>query len=69
MERKIGEIFTYGDKRYQVVKDITCKGCAFIKNGSCYSLNGLLGPCDYTKRTDKTDIIFKEINNMEIKNN
>ena len=69
MERKIGEIFTCDDKTYQVIKGITCNGCAFIKNGGCYSLNELLGPCDYTKRTDKTDIIFKEINNMEIKNN
>lgn len=65
MERKIGEIFTCDGKTYQVVKGITCNGCAFIKNGGCYSLNELLGPCDYTKRTDKTDIIFKEINNME----
>lgn len=69
MERKIGEIFTCDGKTYQVIKGITCNGCAFIKNGGCYSLNELLGPCDYTKRTDKTDIIFKEINNMEIKNN
>ena len=28
-----------------------------------------LGPCAYTERTDKTSIIFKLINNMEIKNN
>lgn len=69
MERKIGEIFTCNGKTYQVVKGITCKGCDFIKNGSCYSLEELLGPCDYTKRTDKTYIIFKEINNMEIKDN
>lgn len=69
MERKLGEIFTCDGKTYQVVKGITCDGCAFIKNGGCYSLNELLGPCDYTKRTDKTGIIFKEINNMEIKNN
>lgn len=69
MERKIGEIFTCDGKTYQVVKGITCNGCVFIKNGDCRSLNELLGPCDYTKRTDKTDIIFKEINNMEIKNN
>nr|UVN05173.1 MAG: hypothetical protein [Bacteriophage sp.] len=69
MERKIGEIFTCDGKTYQVIKGIACNGCVFIKNGDCYSLNELLGPCDYTKRTDKTDVIFKEINNMEIKNN
>lgn len=69
MERKIGEIFTYNGKIYQVVKGFSCKGCAFIKNGCCDLVNELLGPCDYTKRTDKTNVVFKEINNMEIKNN
>jgi hypothetical protein len=69
MERKLGEIFTYNGKIYQVVKGFLCKGCAFIKNGCCDLVNELLGPCDYTKRTDKTNVIFKEINNMEIKNN
>lgn len=67
MERKLGEIFTYNGKIYQVVKGFSCKGCAFIKNGCCDLVNELLGPCDYTKRTDKTNVIFKEINNMEIK--
>ena len=69
MERKLGEIFTYNGKIYQVVKGFSCKGCAFINNGCCDLVNELLGPCDYTKRTDKTNVIFKEINNMEIKNN
>ena len=68
MERKLGEIFTYNGKIYQVVKGFSCKGCAFIKNGCCDLVNELLGPCDYTKRTDKTNVIFKEINNMEINN-
>lgn len=69
MERKIGEVFTYNGKTYQVVKGFSCNDCAFMKNGSCYLVNELLGPCDYTKRSDKTNVIFKEINNMEIKNN
>ena len=69
MERKIGEIFTYNGKTYQVVKDNTCEGCAFMKNGHCLSISKLLGLCSYTNRTDKTGVIFKEINNMEIKNN
>ena len=29
MERKIGEIFTYNGKIYQVVKSDTCTNCAF----------------------------------------
>lgn len=69
MERKIGEIFTYKGKTYQVIKGITCKGCAFMKNKGCHLVNELLGPCDYATRSDKTGVIFKEINNMEIKNN
>lgn len=69
MERKLGEIFTYNGKIYQVVKGFSCKGCAFIKNGCCDLVNELLGPCDYSKRTDKTNVVFKEINTMEIKNN
>ena len=69
MERKIGEIFTCNGKLYQVVKGFSCNGCAFIKNGNCYLADKLLGPCAYTERTDKTSVIFKLINNMEIKNN
>ena len=30
MERKIGEIFTYKSKTYQVVKSDTCRDCAFL---------------------------------------
>ena len=69
MERKLGEVFTCNGKLYQVVKGFSCNGCSFIKNGNCYLDDKLLGPCAYTKRTDRTSIIFKEINNMEIKNN
>ena len=69
MERKLGEIFTCNGKLYQVVKGFSCRGCAFIKDGSCYLADKLLGPCAYTERTDKTSVIFKLINNMEIKNN
>ena len=69
MERKIGEIFTCKDKTYQVVKGITCRGCIFMKDGNCYTVRESLGPCADDNRTDKTSVIFKEINNMEIKNN
>lgn len=69
MKRTVGEVFTYNSKTYQVVKGFSCNGCAFIKDGSCYLVSEFLGPCDYAKRSDKTSVIFKEINNMEIKNN
>ena len=69
MERKIDEVFTYNGKTYQVVESNTCESCAFMKNDHCFSISKLLGLCSYTNRTDKTGVIFKEINNMEIKNN
>ena len=72
MERKIGEIFTYGNKTYQVVKvgiGIGCKGCAFETSG-CSTYKSFLGYCSYIFRRDNTGVIFKLINNnMEIKNN
>lgn len=69
MERKIGEIFTYNGKTYQVVEvetDEECKGCAFEFSSCCMSF---LGDCSPTYRTDGASVIFKLINNMEIKNN
>lgn len=72
MERKIGEIFTYGNKTYQVVKvgiGIGCKGCAF-KTSGCSTYKSFLGHCSYIFRRDNTGVIFKLINNnMEIDNN
>ena len=68
MERKIGEIFTYNGKTYQVVKTNACKDCAF-KVRLCEALESITGTCIPGKRTDNTSISFKLINNMEIKNN
>ena len=68
MERKIGEIFTYKDKIYQVVKFTTCIDCAF-RDRVCSLLKQYIGPCTSSIRSDKTSVMFKEINNMEIKNN
>lgn len=68
MERKIGEIFTCDGKTYQVVKGITCDDCCILHD-HCFSIRESLGLCTNVSRTDKTGIIFKEINNMEIKNN
>lgn len=69
MERKIGEVFTYNGQTYQVVEvEIAeeCKGCAFEFSGCCISS---LGDCSPKYRTNGTSVIFKEVNNMEIKNN
>lgn len=49
MERKIGEIFTYKSKTYQVTKNTAvCEGCAFLKNSACHWLTTILGSCSST---------------------
>ena len=69
MERKIGEIFTYNGKTYQVVQSNMCKDCAFF-NTRCDSFQTLVaGTCTPGGRKDNINVAFKEINNMEIKNN
>lgn len=68
MERKVGEIFTYNGKTYKILKATDgCKGCTFCtQSGTCINE---IENCFASCRKDKTSIIFKEINNMEIKNN
>ena len=68
MERKIGEIFTYNGKTYQVIKTNACRDCAF-KVRLCEALESITGTCIPGERTDNTSVSFKLINNMEIKNN
>ena len=68
MERKIGEIFIYKGKTYQVVKSNMCMDCAFKEN-ECSILRSRIGLCTTGTRSDKTDVVFKEIKDMEIKNN
>ena len=68
MERKIGEIFIYKDKTYQVIETNECKDCAF-KVRLCEALKSITGTCIPGERTDHTSVSFKLINNMEIKNN
>lgn len=70
MERRVGEVFTYNGKTYQVVKNtVLCDGCAFLENSACSRLQIILGKCGHAQRTDHEEVIFKEIKNMEIKNN
>lgn len=65
MERKIGEIFQYEGKTYQVVESIRCDGCAFNRSVKCSTIREPLGSCDSIKRKDRINVVFKEINNME----
>lgn len=68
MERKIGEVFTYKGKTYQVIKGCGCIGCNFVNR--CYNfLYKIHGACSNIYRKDNISVVFKEVNNMEIKNN
>ena len=65
MERKIGEVFQYEGKTYQVVESIRCDGCAFNRSAKCSTIREPLGRCDPIRRKDNINVVFKEINNME----
>lgn len=68
MERKVGEIFTYENKTYKVIKGCECIGCSFVNR--CYNfLYKIHGNCSNLYRKDNISVVFKEVNNMEIKNN
>ena len=71
MERKIGEIFIYKDKTYQVVLGYGCENCGF-KDLRCNmrTFSEVKGACDSSMRKDNNNVIFKEVKkHMEIKNN
>ena len=64
----IGTIFTYNGKTYKVIKGCGCIGCGFVNK--CYTiLYKIHGNCSNLHRKDNISVVFKEINNMEIKNN
>lgn len=64
MERKVGEVFIYEGKTYQTVKFTSCKDCVF-SGQLCGSLLLITGNCISDKRTDKTNVAFKEIKNID----
>ena len=66
MERKIGEIFNYYGTTIEVVEqsiEDACAGCYFNSNFMCicYADRDRVGECSCIRRTDKKDVIFKEI--------
>lgn len=69
MERKVGEIFTYENKTYKVIKGCRCIGCSFVNR--CYNfLYKIHGNCSNLYRKDNISVVFKEVKKcMEIKNN
>lgn len=70
MERKIGETFEFEGKIYKVVKSKLnlCSHCSFGE--VCGDRTMIVtGNCISTNRSDKKNVIFKEVKNMEIKDN
>ena len=65
MERKVGEVFQYEGKSYQVVESIRCDGCAFNRSAKCSTIREPLGSCDSIRRKDRINVVFKEIKGME----
>lgn len=65
MERKVGEVFTYNGKTYQVVKSNTCKNCAFFNTRCNFFQTLVAGTCTPGSRKDNISVSFKLINNME----
>lgn len=63
MERKVGEIFTCDGKIYKVIRGNRCAYCDI--GNMCILKASIIGPCTPKTRTDKTDIVFKEIKDME----
>ena len=63
MERKIGEIFTCDGKTYKVIRGNRCTYCDI--GNMCILKASIIGPCTPKTRTDKTNIVFKEIKDME----
>lgn len=68
MERKIGETFEFEGKTYKVVKFNGCGNCAFRYN-DCPDLGPIIGNCMDLVRSDGVKVMFKETENMEIKDN
>ena len=65
MERKIGEIITFNDKQFEVIKG-SCKDCYFTR-GKCltkeFTYN--FGMCVGYLRHDLTNVAYKLINNKD----
>ena len=65
MEHGINEVITYNHNGKNIhlkvipSKDNDCINCFFYSNVNCVNI---VGPCINFRRSDKTSVIFKEIN-------
>lgn len=63
MERKIGEIFEFGDEWYQCLKEISCKECDFSGNNITCDIHGAI-TCTRKGRSDDTSVVFKKLDKI-----
>lgn len=73
MERKIGDVFQFEGKTYETVEEPSCF-CDFCDlEKECYdrriNFEKVAGSCSAIKRKDTKNVFFKEIKDMEIKDN
>ena len=65
MERKIGEVFTYDNETFIVENSKlpdSCENCYFLKRDGCtIKRKDYFGNCSSYTRTDRTDVIFKKL--------
>lgn len=67
MERKIGEVFQYGDTWLEVVSGLFCTSCYLKVGNMCVAERRLTGECLAKKREDKRNIIFEKTKKPKIK--
>lgn len=64
MERRIGEIFTFNGKKFEVVEG-DCEQCEFAGEQCAGVEYDDVGECSENKRHDKTNVCFQLIENTE----
>lgn len=64
MERKIGKIFTFNGKKFEVVEG-DCEQCEFAGEQCAGVEYDDVGECSENKRHDKTNVCFQLIENTE----
>lgn len=72
MEHKVNDIITYnhnGETIYlKVIEDLDCKNCFFYSTACCSDIRNDVGDCLSIRRSDKTPIVFKKVNNKTMNN-
>lgn len=73
MEHKVNDIINYnynGETIYlKVVEDFDCINCFFYSIACCSNIRNDIGDCLGSRRTDKTPVIFKKVNNKIMNEN